>query len=148
MEKSTDVSVKANHDTSSKSSKMDDANEKRGPEGMVTTNGNEEDTGPDYSSKAANKTSFKDYLRIFSYSTFWDKMLLAVASTGEIATGVTLPLMNIIFGNLVGSFGDYFAPNSTTSKADFQRSLNKQTLFLLSQYLPSILFLLVKPRTH
>ncbi|CZR50859.1 probable leptomycin B resistance protein pmd1 [Phialocephala subalpina] len=131
MEKSTDVSIKANHDISSKSSKMDDGNEKRGPDGVVTTNGNKEDQGTDYSSKAANKTSFKDYLRIFTYSTFWDKMLLATASIGEIAAGVTLPLMNIIFGNLVGSFGNYFAPNSTTSKAEFSHSLNKQTLYIV-----------------
>lgn len=38
--------------------------------------------------------------RIFSYSTASDRLLIGVAAVASICTGVTLPLMNIVFGNL------------------------------------------------
>ncbi|KAG0651011.1 abc transporter BEA3 [Hyphodiscus hymeniophilus] len=85
----------------------------------------------DYSSKAENKTTFSDYLRIFTYSTLNDRILLSIAFFGEIATGTTLPLMNIVFGHLVGNFSDYFSPHSTTTKAQFEHSLSQQTLYIV-----------------
>lgn len=36
-----------------------------------------------------------------------------------------LPLMNIFFGKLIGSFNDYFRPNSTTTKASFKKAVNE-----------------------
>lgn len=39
----------------------------------------------------------------------------------------TLPLMNVIFGQLVGSFNEYFIPGATITKQEFQKSLNQQT---------------------
>jgi ATP-binding cassette subfamily B (MDR/TAP) protein 1 len=98
MEKSPvdiDASNVAKHDISPKPSHQDD------------------DSKPDYSSKATNKTTLTDYLvcippearahtdqrqRIFTYSTLSDRIFLGIASLAEIGTGVTLPLMNIIFG--------------------------------------------------
>jgi ATP-binding cassette subfamily B (MDR/TAP) protein 1 len=85
----------------------------------------------DYSSKAQNKTTFKDYLRIFTYSTLTDRILLAIAFLGEIAVGTTLPLMNIVFGHLVGRFSDYFIPGSPTTKAQFLHNLSTQTLYIV-----------------
>ena len=85
----------------------------------------------DYSSKAKTKTTFSDYLRIFTYSTLNDRILLGIAFFGEIATGCTLPLMNVVFGHLVGHFSDYFTPGSTTTKAQFLDNLSKQTLYIV-----------------
>lgn len=36
--------------------------------------------------------------RIFSYSTRNDRLLLAMSAAASILTGVTLPLMNVVFG--------------------------------------------------
>ncbi|KAB8302301.1 hypothetical protein EYC80_005737 [Monilinia laxa] len=58
-----------------------------------------------YSSKPQNKTSFKDF--------------------------ITLPLMNIVFGKVVGNFSDYFIVGSTTTKAEFTSTINRLTLFVL-----------------
>jgi hypothetical protein len=82
-----------------------------------------DDPKPDYSSKATNKTTLTDYLvvsplgsinhmhadkgqRIFTYSTLSDRIFLALAALAEIGTGVTLPLMNIIFGKLLKAIHD------------------------------------------
>jgi len=70
---------------------------------------------------------------------------LVLAALAEVGTGVTLPLMNIIFGksllvqvstsaslmflgHLVGSFGTYTDPNSPDAKAKFFHNLNQQML--------------------
>jgi ATP-binding cassette subfamily B (MDR/TAP) protein 1 len=125
-----DLSTSAQH-----SIKMEDAAVNVGPlplAGAVSSkieDPNEQQT--DYSSKAENKTTFSDYLRIFTYSTLNERILLGIAFFGEIATGCTLPLMNIVFGHLVGHFSDYFAPGSTTTKGQFLQSLNQQTLYIV-----------------
>jgi hypothetical protein len=49
-------------------------------------------------SKAEYKVAFKHFLRIFSYSTWGDKLLLFAACFASICTGVTLPIMNVVFG--------------------------------------------------
>ncbi|TVY82673.1 ABC transporter BEA3 [Lachnellula suecica] len=85
----------------------------------------------DYSSKAKNKTPFKNYLRIFTYTTLGDRFLLGGAVLGMAGVGAVMPLMNVIFGHLVGDFGSYFSPDSTTTKAQFTKSLNKQTLYIV-----------------
>lgn len=43
--------------------------------------------------------------------------------------------MNIIFGQLVGQFADYFRDTSTTSRAEFERLLNKQALYILALFI-------------
>ncbi|KAF7906504.1 hypothetical protein EAF00_000783 [Botryotinia globosa] len=99
-------------------------------DGDTATQSNEDEVKDKYSSQAQNQTSFKDFMRIFSYSTTGDKVVLAVACLAQIGTGVTLPLMNIVFGKLVGNFSDYFVPGTTTTKAEFTSTINNLTLFV------------------
>ncbi|KAL5326565.1 hypothetical protein ACEPPN_004252 [Leptodophora sp. 'Broadleaf-Isolate-01'] len=85
----------------------------------------------DYSSKAENKATWSDYLRVFTYSTLTDRILLGIAFFAQIATGCTLPLMNIVFGHLATHFSAYFTPGSTITKAQFLHILSKQTLYIV-----------------
>lgn len=43
--------------------------------------------------------------------------------------------MNIIFGQLVGQFADYFRDTSTTSRGEFERLLDKQALYILALFI-------------
>ncbi|KAF7949614.1 uncharacterized protein EAE97_003123 [Botrytis byssoidea] len=99
-------------------------------DGDTATQSNEDEVKDKYSSQAQNQTSFKDFMRIFSYSTTGDKVVLTIACLAQIGTGVTLPLVNIIFGKLVGNFSDYFVPGTTTTKAEFTSTINNLTLFV------------------
>ncbi|EKD15485.1 ABC transporter transmembrane region [Drepanopeziza brunnea f. sp. 'multigermtubi' MB_m1] len=101
------------------------------PPQVVSATANERGEQADYSSKAKNKTRLSHYVRIFTYSTLADRSFLIVASLAQIGTGTTLPLMNIVFGNLVGSFNEYFIPNSSVSESQFKSSLNRQTSYLV-----------------
>lgn len=56
-------------------------------------------------------------------------MVLCVFSA--IGSGITMPLMNIVFGQLVGHFADYFLPNTTVTKQQFMDSVNKQALYIV-----------------
>jgi len=57
-------------------------------------------------STAEHKTAFLHFLRIFSYSTWTDKLLLFAASLASICTGITLPLMNVVFGKSLNQIND------------------------------------------
>ncbi|KAF7519457.1 hypothetical protein PCG10_009987 [Penicillium crustosum] len=65
------------------------------------------------------------YFRILSYLTTKDRMVLMVALICSMASGVPLPIMNIVFGELVGSFSDYFLPDSTTTESEFKASVSR-----------------------
>ncbi|KAJ4268428.1 hypothetical protein NW762_002491 [Fusarium torreyae] len=77
--------------------------------------------------------NFKDYLRIFSYATKWDFVAYAAGFFCSIGGGITLPLMNVVFGQFVGNFTDYFLPGSTTSKSDFDNSIDRLALHYLQR---------------
>jgi len=85
----------------------------------------------DYSSKAENKPTWSDYIRIFTYSTLTDRILLGIGFFAQIATGCTLPLMNIVFGHLATHFSAYFTPGSMITKAQFLHILSQQTLYIV-----------------
>ncbi|CAK7232957.1 hypothetical protein SEUCBS140593_008439 [Sporothrix eucalyptigena] len=57
--------------------------------------------------KAETKTQLRDFWRIFSYSTWTDRVMILLASLASICTGVTMPLMNVVFGRVFGSFNGY-----------------------------------------
>ncbi|KAF3055621.1 Multidrug resistance protein 1B [Daldinia childiae] len=73
---------------------------------------------------------FSDYIRIFKYATFWDFVLMVAAVIAAGGSGVTLPLMNVVFGALVGDFNGYFLPVPTQTEAQFRASLNRNALYI------------------
>ncbi|KND86377.1 Multidrug resistance protein 2 [Tolypocladium ophioglossoides CBS 100239] len=85
---------------------------------------------------------FKDYIRIFSYATKWDVFAYVAAAIASIGAGIlipafpqTLPLMNVVFGRLVGDFNSYFLPNPAMAETEFKASLNKQSLYIFFLFL-------------
>ncbi|TGO31304.1 hypothetical protein BPAE_0001g02030 [Botrytis paeoniae] len=57
-------------------------------DGDAATQSNDDEVKDKYSSQAQNQTSFKDFMRIFSYSTTGDKVVLIIACLAQIGTGV------------------------------------------------------------
>ncbi|KAF6819258.1 ABC transporter [Colletotrichum musicola] len=78
--------------------------------------------------------AFSDYLRVFTYATKWDFLVYIIAAVASIGAGVSLPLMNIIFGQLVGQFTDFFRTNSTVTRAQFEALLNRQALYITALF--------------
>ncbi|KAJ5082179.1 hypothetical protein N7532_011222 [Penicillium argentinense] len=80
---------------------------------------------------AEQSASLKDYFRVLSYTTRKDRLVLAVALICSMASGVPLPIMNIVFGNLVGEFTGFFTPGSSTTQADFKASVSRLSLYIV-----------------
>lgn len=59
------------------------------------------------------EATMKDYFRVFSYAKKLDYALIGFGVIASIGAGVTLPLMNIVFGQLVGEFNDFATVDST-----------------------------------
>ncbi|KAK7416686.1 hypothetical protein QQX98_005012 [Neonectria punicea] len=78
---------------------------------------------------------FSDYLRVFSYATKWDFCVYAIASFASIGAGITMPLMNVVFGKLVGEFTDFSKGSSTVSRQDFENLLDRQALYIMGLFL-------------
>jgi ATP-binding cassette subfamily B (MDR/TAP) protein 1 len=49
----------------------------------------------------------QDYLRVFSYASKWDFVMMAAAALASIGAGTTLPLLNVVFGRLVDDFNGF-----------------------------------------
>ncbi|CRG90263.1 Multidrug resistance protein 1A [Talaromyces islandicus] len=70
-----------------------------------------------------NKNAFDNYkiqlirfIRIFSYSTKSDRLFLFAATIASICTGVTLPLMNVVFAQIAGVFTEFYTSTSSTKQ--------------------------------
>ncbi|KAL2836897.1 P-loop containing nucleoside triphosphate hydrolase protein [Aspergillus pseudodeflectus] len=75
---------------------------------------------------------FASYMRILAYGTGNYGWLLMIVALGcAMASGTTLPLMNIIFGDLVGDFNEYFIPGSDTTESEFKDAVSTSSLFIV-----------------
>ncbi|CAK7214104.1 hypothetical protein SBRCBS47491_002035 [Sporothrix bragantina] len=66
---------------------------------------------------------------LYRYSTRWDICILVVSSICAIASGAALPLMTVIFGNLQGSFQDFF--NGQLGQDAFMSKLSHLVLYFV-----------------
>lgn len=87
--------------------------------------------------QSEREATFKDYLRVFTYATKWDYLLMAGAAVASIGAGITMPLMNVVFGRLIGSFNSYAGPEDSDAEAQaaFNRVLNKQALYMFALFI-------------
>ncbi|KAI1408914.1 P-loop containing nucleoside triphosphate hydrolase protein [Hypoxylon sp. FL1857] len=95
----------------------------------------EEKAQRDAKLRPEREAAIGDYIRIFKYAKFWDLVLMVAAVIAAAGSGVTLPLMNVVFGALVGDFNGYFLPVPTKTEAEFRASLNKNALYIFCLFI-------------
>ena len=78
-----------------------------------------------------NKAPVGNYWRILSTGTRRDHLVLSAALIAALASGVALPLSNIIFGRLIGNFTEYFVPGTSVTEQEFKHSISKNALFFV-----------------
>lgn len=69
------------------------------------------------------------YFTLFRYATVNDKIIIVIASFCAIAAGAIMPLMNIVFGRLAGSFTGLF--RGTVSHSSFTSELSRLVLYFV-----------------
>ncbi|KAJ2907063.1 P-loop containing nucleoside triphosphate hydrolase protein [Zalerion maritima] len=78
----------------------------------------------------------KDYFRVFTdYARKWDIVLIVVGVVASMGAGITLPLMNVVFGRLVSQFTSFMVPGNLNDASGFQDLVNRQTLYLFLLFL-------------
>ena len=80
------------------------------------------------------KSKLANYLRLFSYATKWDFCVYAVGALASIGVGVTMPLMNVILGQLIGNFSDGVQDPSNLAGSSFNDMLQKQSLYMVGLF--------------
>ena len=83
------------------------------------------------STEPIKRAPIGNYWRILAFGSRLDHALLIVGVFTAAASGVALPLMNIVFGHLVSDFNSYFIPGSGTTKAQFLHSVRSNALYIL-----------------
>ncbi|KAH7162695.1 P-loop containing nucleoside triphosphate hydrolase protein [Dactylonectria estremocensis] len=100
----------------------------------LTTNSPQSAVGEDATAQAKARpertATAQDYLRVFRYATKWDLVAYVAGILASVGAGVTLPLMNVVFGQFTGHFTDYFLEGSTTTKAEFLKTIDKFALYM------------------
>ncbi|KAK3904233.1 P-loop containing nucleoside triphosphate hydrolase protein [Staphylotrichum tortipilum] len=84
--------------------------------------------------KPQYKTALKDFIRIFTFSTWLEKVLLLAAVLTSIGAGITMPVMNIIFGRMVNSFTGYFSQDASTTYEMFKNATSTCALYLVGLF--------------
>ncbi|KAM4054808.1 ABC transporter [Hirsutella rhossiliensis] len=77
--------------------------------------------------------TFQDYLRVFSYAKPWDFVAYAAGVLASIGAGITLPLMNVVFGKFVGNF-TAFAPQTEADRDHFRAMLSQLSLYMFALF--------------
>ncbi|PHH63018.1 hypothetical protein CDD81_6349 [Ophiocordyceps australis] len=78
--------------------------------------------------------SFRDYLRVFGYASKWDFVAYAAGVLASIGAGVTMPLMNVIFGQFVGNFNGLM-DNNSAAREEFRGTLSRLALYMFALFL-------------
>ncbi|KAJ4166784.1 hypothetical protein NW765_008710 [Fusarium oxysporum] len=106
------------------------------PQGPLTKDETEDELQAKAKVRPERTANFKDYL--VTDILLCNKMgFLCVCCRlfASIGAGITLPLMNVVFGQFVGNFTEYFMPGSTTSRSEFNKSIDKLALYMFALFL-------------
>ena len=105
-------------------------------DGIRPTTTTSDSTGKENSKEKTEqqaKPPIRNYWRILAFGSRTDHLLMLAALAASTASGVALPLMQIIFGSLVGEFNDYFTKPS--SQAEFDRTIDRLSLYIFALFL-------------
>jgi len=80
------------------------------------------------------EATFQDYLRVFTYANKWDFALMAAGVISSIGAGVTMPLMNVVFGKLMGEFTSLGTPNGPPEDV-FRDTIDRMSLYMMGLFL-------------
>ncbi|KAI6354680.1 hypothetical protein MCOR25_008503 [Pyricularia grisea] len=81
-----------------------------------------------------------NFKRILTYGTQWDKIVLGVSTVSSVATGLTIPLMVVVFARLIGIFTDFYRQGSTLTGNQFSKEVNECVYQIIYLFVARIIF--------
>jgi ATP-binding cassette subfamily B (MDR/TAP) protein 1 len=105
------------------------------PTSTAASTPKEGDKAIEIKTRPEREATFKDYLRVFTYANNFDYALMLAGAVASIGAGITLPLMNVVFGKLVGNFSSFATPGAAMDLGVFRASLNRQALYIFGLFI-------------
>ena len=87
---------------------------------MATTSNGDAEAEKSSNVDGEEKTQTVPLLKLFSFADSIDVALMIVGTVGAIASGLGMPLMTILFGQMINSFG-----NNQSSNTDIVSIISK-----------------------
>ncbi|ORY57852.1 ABC transporter [Pseudomassariella vexata] len=75
--------------------------------------------------------TIRSFVRILSYGSTLDRVVLAGSLCCSLGAGLTMPLMNILFGQLVGTFTSFFKQGEQETVDEFIHAVNQCVLYIV-----------------
>jgi len=75
----------------------------QGPENTLETDDRNQDSNRSKVKHESNKTV--PFYKLFSFADYWDCLLMLVGAISAVANGIVMPLMTILIGDAIDSFG-------------------------------------------
>ncbi|KAK3300285.1 P-loop containing nucleoside triphosphate hydrolase protein [Chaetomium fimeti] len=95
---------------------------------------NDDKEAKEVKARPEREATAADYFRVFTYAKKWDFVLMAAAAIASIGAGTTMPLMNVVFGRLVGDFNNYATPDAQ-SPDEFSQQINRMSLYMFALFI-------------
>ncbi|KAI1362090.1 ABC transporter-like protein [Xylaria arbuscula] len=77
------------------------------------------------------KRSLGDFFRIFTYSTWKDRLFLCLSVAAALGAGAAFPIMTIIFGQLIGSIASVRGTTIQQAQDDYRHLISEYVLYLV-----------------
>ncbi|KAJ6400886.1 hypothetical protein OIU84_016333 [Salix udensis] len=84
---------------------MDEASTSKSQEGEEKSSGGRGDQQKPGKSKGDEETKTVPFLKLFSFADSTDILLMILGTIGAVGNGASFPIMSILFGDLINSFG-------------------------------------------
>ncbi|GKT68327.1 ATP-binding cassette sub-family B member 5 [Colletotrichum tofieldiae] len=82
----------------------------------------------------------RNFFKIMSYGTLLDKFIIVGSCIGAIGAGLTMPVMNIVFGQLVGTFTGFFMQGTSETQDEFVHAVNQGVLYIVYLFIARLIF--------
>ncbi|KAL2199172.1 P-loop containing nucleoside triphosphate hydrolase protein [Corynascus similis CBS 632.67] len=106
--------------------------EKKPP--TIGDNAGGNDPAKDTKARPEREATAADYFRVFTYATKWDFLMMAAAAIASIGAGTTMPLMNVVFGKLIGEFNAWSSPGAADA-TEFSSTINRMALYMFALFI-------------
>ncbi|KAJ6723258.1 hypothetical protein OIU74_007767 [Salix koriyanagi] len=84
---------------------MDEASTSKSQEGEEKSSGGRGDQQKPGKSKGDEETKTVPFIKLFSFADSTDILLMILGTIGAVGNGASIPIMSILFGDLINSFG-------------------------------------------
>ncbi|KAJ0159128.1 Leptomycin B resistance protein pmd1 [Colletotrichum tanaceti] len=83
--------------------------------------------------------TLRNFFKIMSYGTLVDKFVIVGSCIGAMGAGLTMPIMNIVFGQLVGTFTGFFMQGTSETQEDFIHAVNQGVLYIVYLFIARLI---------